>query len=449
MTLPQTPTMNPIEALGQQQQLGPEAYAMMQATARPKRTRVVVTGMGAMTPLGQSPDELWQNLLAGKSGIAPVTLFDTSIVKTRIGAEVKNFEPTKFVDAKDARRMGRATLFAVAAAKGALADAGYGETLNNDPRAGVLLGTALGGFVEAIEAHKGFLEKGPDRLSPFVAGVILPNMPSFFVAEKYRALGYNSTVVTACAAGTHAVGAAAEIIRRGDADIMLAGGADAIISAVTFAAFGVMRALSTRNDDPEHASRPFDKNRDGFIIGEGAAVLVLEKLEHALARGAKIYAEVLGYATNSDAYHFAAPDPNAAGATRVIQDALKNANISPEQVDYINAHGTSTPLNDSGETLAIKNVFGERAYKIPISSTKSMIGHSMGAAGAFEAVTCVMTLRDQRIHPTMNYETPDPACDLDYVPNVARDAHVDTVISNSFGLGGQNACLVLAKYKGK
>ena len=435
----------PIEMLSGQQ-LSPEALAMLQLHARPKRSRVVITGMGAITPLGHSPDDLWRNLLAAKSGIGPVTLFDPSNFKTRIAAEVKGFDPTKYVDAKDARRMGRATLFALSAAREAIKDAGIKDNFDEDPRAGVLLGTALGGFVEAIEAHNGFLQKGPDRVSPFLAAVILPNMPSFYLANYYRARGYNSTVVTACAAGTHAVGAAAEIIRRGDADMMITGGADAIISDIVFAAFGVMRAMSTRNDDPAHASRPFDKNRDGFIVGEGSAILILEKLEHALARGARIYAEVLGFASNSDAYHFAAPDPQAIGASRVMQDAMKNAGVTIEDVDYINAHGTSTPLNDAGETLAIKTVFGERAYQIPISSTKSMLGHSMGAAGAFEAIACTLTIRDQKIHPTANYETPDPVCDLDYVPNKPRNAQVDVVLSNSFGLGGQNACLVLGKY---
>ena len=442
-----TLTKPPVEMLTEQRFL-PHELMQMQTLARAKRTRVVVTGLGAITPIGHTPEVFWQNLLAGQSGIGPVTLFDASRYKTRIAAEVKDFDVTRYgVDSKDARRMGRATLFALAAARDALTDAGFPEGLKENERAGVLLGTALGGFVEAIEAHNTFLQKGPDRLSPFLAAVILPNMPSFYVAYHFRARGYNSTIVTACAAGTHAVGAAAEIIRRGDADIMLTGGTDAVISEIVFAAFGVMRAMSTRNDEPTRASRPFDKNRDGFVIGEGAAVLVLERLEHALARGAKIYAEVLGYATNSDAYHFAAPDPQAIGATNVMRDAMRNAGITPDQVDYINAHGTSTPLNDAGETLAIKNVFGQRAYAIPISSTKSMIGHAMGAAGAFEAVACVMTLRHQKIHPTVNYETPDPACDLDYVPNVARAAKVDIVLSNSFGLGGQNACLVLARYK--
>jgi beta-ketoacyl-acyl-carrier-protein synthase II len=440
-------TAPPVEILTDKR-LSPQELAQMQIPAAAKRTRVVVTGMGAITPLGHTPDEFWQNLLAGKSGIGPVTLFDASKYRTRIAGEVKGFEVTKYgVDAKDARRMGRATLFALAAAKTALAEAGFPEGLKENERAGVLLGTALGGFVEAIEAHHVFLQKGPDRMNPFLAAVILPNMPSFYVAQYFRARGYNSTVVTACAAGTHAVGAAAEIIRRGDADIMLGGGTDAVISEIVFGAFGVMRATTTRNDEPTRASRPFDKDRDGFVIGEGSAILVLEKLEHALARGARIYAEVLGYATNSDAYHFAAPDPQAIGATNVMRDALRNARVLTDQVGYINAHGTSTPLNDAGETLAIKNVFGDRAYNIPVSSTKSMIGHSMGAAGAFEAVACVMTIRDQKIHPTVNYETSDPACDLDYVPNTPRAASLDVVISNSFGLGGQNACLVLSKYK--
>ncbi len=441
-----TRTGPPIEMVTDRR-LSPAELAELQEQARAKRTRVVVTGMGAITPLGHTPDEFWQNLIAGKSGIGPVTLFNATNYKTRIAGEVKDFDATKYVDPKEARRMGRASHFAIAAARTALEDAGFKNGLEENNRAGVLLGTALGGFVEAMEAYNGFLQKGPDRVSPFLPSVILPNMQAFHVANTFRARGYNSTVVTACAAGTHAVGAAAEIIRRGDADIMLGGGSDAIISEIVFAAFGVMRAMSTRNDDPTHASRPFDKNRDGFIVGEGAAILVLEKLEHALARGAKIYAEVLGYATNSDAYHFAAPDPAALGATRVMQAAMRNANVSLDQVDYINAHGTSTPLNDAGETLAVKTVFGERAYKIPVSSTKSMVGHSMGAAGAFEAVACVQTIRHQKIHPTVNYETPDPACDLDYVPNVPRDATINVTLSNSFGLGGQNACLVLGKYK--
>lgn len=419
---------------------------MARKNGRGNESRVVITGIGAITPLGDSPAELWQNLLAGKSGIGPVTLFDASNFKTRIAAQVKNFEPTKFVDAKDARRMARSTLFGIGAARQALDDAGI-DDLRDDWRAGVLIGTAIGGFVEAIAGYNVYLEKGADRVSPFLASSILPNMPAFYIAERFRARGYNSTVTTACAASTHAIGEAADLIRHGRADVMITGGAEAIISEIVFAAFGVMKALSTRNDEPEKASRPFDKNRDGFIVGEGAAIFILESLERARARGAKIYAEVLGHSTNSDAYHFAAPDPEAIGATRVMRDALDNAGITTEDVDYINAHGTSTPLNDAGETLAVKTVFGERAYQIPISSTKSMLGHSMGAAGSFEAIACIMAIRDNKIHPTANYETPDPQCDLDYVPNHARAAKVDVAISNSFGLGGQNACLVLGRFE--
>lgn len=418
----------------------------MRDIAQNERTRVVVTGMGAITPLGLNPEELWQNLLAGKSGIAPVTLFDPTPFRTKIAAEVKGFDATKYVDPKDARRMGRSTLFGLGAARQAIDDAGFQGSFGESERVAVLVGTAIGGFVEAIQAHSTFLEKGPDRVSPFLAAQILPNMPAFYMANYYRARGHNSTVTTACAAGTHAIGEAAALIRRGEADIVLTGGTEAIISDICFAAFCSMRAMTTRNDDPTHASRPFDKNRDGFVVGEGSAMFILEKLESAQLRGAHIYGEVLGAAANSDAYHFAAPDPQSIGATRVIQQALVNAGVTPDQVDYVNAHGTSTPLNDAGETLAIKQALGEHAYRIPVSSTKSMLGHSMGAAGAFEALACLMTLRDQKIHPTMNYDTPDPVCDLDYVPNKARSAKVNCAISNSFGLGGQNACLVLGRY---
>ncbi|MBI5301686.1 MAG: beta-ketoacyl-ACP synthase II [Chloroflexi bacterium] len=429
--------------------LTPAELEQLAAHARARPPRVVITGMGAITPLGLSAEDFWQNLLAGKSGIAPVTLFDPAPYRTRIAAEVKGFDPRRYYDSKEARRLGRATLFAVAAALDAVKDARINPHFNESTRVGVLMGSAIGGFVEGVQEHAVFLQKGPDRVSPLLSSFLLPNMPAFYIANHVRARGPNSTISTACASGTQAIGDAAEWIRHGAADVVITGGAEAVISGIAFAGFGVMRATSTRNDDPAHASRPFDKDRDGFILGEGAAVLILERLDHARARGAKIYAEVLGSACNSDAYHFAAPDPQSIGATQVMRQALQNASVTIDQVDYINAHGTSTPLNDAGETLAVKNVFGERAYQIPISSTKSMVGHSMGAAGAFEAVACAMTLRDQRIHPTMNYETPDPACDLDYVPNVAREADVNILISNSFGLGGQNACLVMARYTGK
>ncbi len=448
MGLIDAPTMPPIEILTDRR-LSPAELEQLAAQARARPPRVVITGMGAITPLGLNAEEFWHNLLAGKSGIAPVTLFDPTAYRTRIAAEVKGFEPRRYYDQKEVRRLNRATLFAVAAARDAVQDAQIGDNFNESARVGVLIGNAIGGFVEGLAEHKALLEKGPDRVSPLLASFLLPNMPAYYIANHLRVRGPNSTISTACASGTQAIGEAAEWIRHGYVDTMVTGGAEAIISEMAFAGFGVMRATSTRNDDPTRASRPFDKDRDGFILGEGSAILVLERLDHALARGAKIYAEILGSAFNSDAYHFAAPDPQAVGATMVMQQALQNAGLTVHDIGYINAHGTSTPLNDASETLAIKNVFGARAHQIPISSTKSMVGHSMGAAGAFEAIACAMTLRDQRIHPTMNYETPDPVCNLDYVPNVARDAQVNFVISNSFGLGGQNATLVLGRYNGK
>ncbi len=411
-----------------------------------RRKRVVVTGMGAITPLGLAPEEFWQNLLRGKSGAANVTLFDTSHVKTKFAAEVKGFEPAQYTESKDARRLDRSTLFSIAAARQALEDAGL-EKFADPFRVGVIIGTAFAGLVQTVQAARGFFQTF--KLSPHVPSSILINMPAFHIAMYFGARGYNSTVSTACAASTLAIGEAAQAIRNDQADIVITGGVDAILSEYVFVGFGTMRALSTRNDDPERASRPFDKNRDGFVVGEGSSIVVLESLENAKARGAKIYGEILGHAANNDAYHFAAPDPEASGAIHVMRQALKNSNLTIHDIDYINAHGTSTPLNDSGETYAVKQVFGERAYQIPISSTKSMIGHSMGASGAFEALACLMTLRDQKIHPTINYETPDPACDLDYVPNVARAAKVNTILSNSFGLGGQNATLVIGRYKDK
>lgn len=414
------------------------------------RARVVITGLGAITPLGHNPEEFWQNLLAGKSGVAPVTLFDASKYKTRIAGEVKNFDATQHgIDAKDARRMGRATLFALAATRQAIENAGFGEHFGGNDRVGVVLGTGLGGFPQALDELAELQRQGTGRVSPFLAAMILPNMSAFYVAQKFQARGFNTTIVTTCAAGTDAIGAATAAIQRGDADVMLAGGADAIISDLVFTAFGAMRALSTRNDEPARACRPFDKDRDGLVISEGAAMVVLEKLEHARMRGAKIYAEVIGYAANSDGYHFVASDPEAVGATKAMRVAMHNAGITPEQIDYINAHATSTALNDPSETVAMKKVFGVRAYRIPISATKSMLGHSMGAAGAMEAVVCALTLRDQRIHPTINLEHPDPACDLDYVPMTSRAIDANIVMSNSFGFGGQNATLVLKKYVGE
>ncbi len=410
-----------------------------------KSRRVVITGMGAVTPLGLTVQELWDGLIQGRSGVGPITSFDASAYPTRVAAEVKGFDPRNYMDVKEARRMSRCSQLALAAAQMALADAGIKAPLEEYERTGVLVGTSVGGFSEGIEGHKVMLEKGGLRLSPFFGTTILPNMPSFQVSYVFGAKGYTNSISTACATGTQAIGEAADVIRRGAADTIIAGGTEAIVVEIGIAAFCVMRALTTHNDEPEKASRPFDLHRDGFVLGEGAGIVILEELEHARARGARIYAEVLGHASSSDAYHLAAPDPEGKGAIRAMLWSLADAGIRPEEVDYINAHGTSTPINDAVESLAIKQVFGEHAYKVPISSTKSMIGHAMGGAGAIEAIACALTIHHNLIHPTVNYETPDPQCDLDYVPNVARPARVDVALSNSFGLGGQNACLVLGR----
>ncbi|MBI5956072.1 MAG: beta-ketoacyl-ACP synthase II [Chloroflexi bacterium] len=410
-----------------------------------KSRRVVITGMGAVTPLGLTVQELWDGLIQGRSGVGPITSFDASAYPTRVAAEVKGFDPRNYMDVKEARRMSRCSQLALVAAQMALEDAGIKTPLEEYERTGVLVGTSVGGFSEGIEGHKVMLEKGGLRLSPFFGTTILPNMPSFQVSYAFGAKGYTNSISTACATGTQAIGEAADVIRRGAADTIIAGGTEAIVVEIGIAAFCVMRALTTRNDEPERASRPFDLHRDGFVLGEGAGIVILEELEHARARGARIYAEVLGHASSSDAYHLAAPDPEGKGAIRAMLWSLADAGIRPEEVDYINAHGTSTPINDAVESLAIKQVFGEHAYKVPISSTKSMIGHAMGGAGAIEAIACALTIHHNLIHPTVNYETPDPQCDLDYVPNVARPARVDVALSNSFGLGGQNACLVLGR----
>ncbi|MBI3732187.1 MAG: beta-ketoacyl-ACP synthase II [Chloroflexi bacterium] len=411
--------------------------------------RVVVTGLGAITPLALNVKDHWDGLLNGRSGIGRITTFDPSEYPTQIAGEVKGFDPTQFMNFKEARRMARCSQLAIGAAKEALGDAGLTDALRagaEADRVGVVMGSAIGGFDMALQGVEVIREKGWKRVSPFSVPESLANMPAHHVSLHYGAKGFNNSVVTACAAGTQAVGEAMEAIRWGRAEVILAGGAEAMLLPVCIIGFSAMRGLSTRNDQPERASRPFDKNRDGFCVGEGAAILVLEELEHAEARGAKIYAEVLGYGASSDAYDVAAPDPVGEGAVRAMRWAIEDAGLKPEQIDYINAHGSSTPIGDAVETLAIKTLFGERAYAIPISSTKSMVGHSFGATGAIEAISCVMTLRDQIIHPTINYETPDPACDLDYVPNTARPAVVRYTLSNSFGLGGQNACLVMGRY---
>ena len=412
-----------------------------------QRRRVAVTGLGALTPLGLNIKEHWEGLLAGRSGITKVTQWDATGYPTQIAGEVKDFDATKFMSAKEARRMARCSQLAIAAAKEALADAGLSGFDNAGERVGVVMGTAIGGFDMMMQGVDTLREKGVKRLSPFAIPEALPNMPAHHVSLHYGARGFNNTVVTACAAGTQAVGEAAEAIQLGRADIMLGGGSEAMVMLPhCIAGFTAMRGLSTRNDAPERASRPFDKDRDGFVVSEGCAILVLEAWEHAVARGAKIYAEVMGYAASSDAFDVAAPDPEGLGAIRAMRWAIEDAGLQPAQIDYINAHGSSTPIGDTTETAAIKKLFGERAYNIPINSTKSMVGHSFGATGAIEAISCVLALHQQKIHPTINYETPDPTCDLDYVPNAARQASVNYTLSNSFGLGGQNACLVMGKY---
>ncbi|MEP7199816.1 MAG: beta-ketoacyl-ACP synthase II, partial [Chloroflexota bacterium] len=401
------------------------------------RRRVVVTGMGAITPLGLNMQEHWGGLVRGQSGITRISQWDPTGYPTQIAGEVKDFDATKFMSFKEARRMARCSQMAVATAKEALDDAGLTDLSGEAERVGVLMGTAIGGFDFALQGIQTIAEKGWQRLSPFSIPESLANMPAHHVSLHYGAKGYNNTVVTACAAGTQAVGEAMEAIQRNRAEIILAGGVEAMLMTPhCIMGFSAMRGLSKRNDDPARASRPFDKDRDGFVVGEGCGVLVLEELEHARARGAKIYAEVLGYGASSDAYDVAAPDPEGAGAVRAMRWALEDANIAPDQIDYINAHGSSTPMGDAVETMAIKKYFGERAYAIPISSTKSMVGHSFGGTGAVEAISCVMAIHTRTIHPTINYETPDPQCDLDYVPNVARAADVHYTLSNSFGLGG-------------
>ncbi|HIP96433.1 MAG TPA: beta-ketoacyl-[acyl-carrier-protein] synthase II [Anaerolineae bacterium] len=413
---------------------------------RPDEQRVVITGLGAITPLGLTIRDTWEGLINGKSGVATITQFDASEFPVRIAAEVKGFDPKNYINFKEARRMARCSQLAIAAAQEVVADAQLPRPFADEERVGVLIGCTIGGFEKAVESIDAFRQKGLARVSPFGLTATLPNMPSHHVSQTFQTKGYINTVTTACATGTQSVGEAAEVIRRGAADVLICGGVEAMIHFANFAGFIAMRALSARNDEPERASRPFDKDRDGFIIGEGCGLMILESLPHAQKRGAHIYAEVLGYSASSDAFHVAAPDPEGTGAVRAMRWALEDAGISPAEVDYINAHGTSTPLNDIIETRAIKKVFGDYAYRVPISSTKSMIGHGLAAAGAIEAIVCALTIEQGIIHPTINLESPDPECDLDYVPNQARQAEVNIALSNSFGLGGQNACLVLGRY---
>lgn len=412
------------------------------------RPRIVITGIGMIGPLGHTADESWDSLMNGRSGIGPVTLFDASQFPSRIAGEVKDFSPKNYMDFKEARRMSRASQLAVAAARMALTDAGYPDVVPDPERTGVIIGTGVGGFEKADENMVALRAHGFGRVSPFAMTSFLPNMPSHHVSLLAKSVGPISTVNAACATGTQAIGEASEFIRHGRADMVITGGVEGLVHEAALAGFGAMRALSTNyNDRPEKASRPFDKDRDGFILSEGSGVVIMERLDYALARGAKIYAEFLGHASSSDAFHVAAPDPEAAGAVRAMKWCLEDGNVPLTAVDYINAHGTSTPVNDATETHAIKKLFGEYAYELPISSTKSAMGHAMGGAGAIEAIFCAYTIKHGMMPATLNYETPDPVCDLDYVPNTPRAKNVKIAMSNSFGLGGQNACLVLGKYE--
>jgi len=407
--------------------------------------RVVITGMGAITPLGQDVQSFWEALIAGRSGVDRMTLCDPSAYPTQIAAEVKDWNPEAYIERREARRMARFSQMAVAAARQAMDDSGLSANGIDPERAGVMIGNGNGGYPNVEEAARTVIQRGGMRVDPLFVPKSLPNMAAAQIALQLEIKGYNGTISTACAAATQAVGEAAEIIRAGRADVMLTGGTEAGISELGLAAFAVMRAMSTRNDDPARASRPFDKDRDGFVPAEGAAIFILETLAHARGRGARVLAEVVGFGVTADAYHIVAPCADGEGATRAIRMALAQAGLSPEAVDYINAHGTSTPMNDTSETAAIKAALGEHAYQTPISSTKSMIGHALGASGAPELVATVKAIETGIIHPTINYETPDPECDLDYVPNIARRADVRVALKNSFGFGGQNACLVLRK----
>jgi 3-oxoacyl-[acyl-carrier-protein] synthase II len=411
------------------------------------RKRVVVTGLGCVSPVGNNVEETWRALLAGKSGVAPIKAFDASGHKTRFAAEVKGFDGAALFGPREARKMDRFTQFSTAAALEALDQSGLKIDESNRDRVGILIGSGIGGILTLLEQVEVMRERGPERVSPFLIPMMISDSAAGMLAIRLGARGPNMALATACASGTNALGESAEMIRRGSADVMIAGASEAAIAAVAMAGMNVMTALSTRNEAPEQASRPFDKNRDGFVMGEGAGVLILESLEYAQARGAKILAEFTGYGTSDDAHHISAPAENGAGAAISMRLALDNAGLDIKDIGYINAHGTSTQLNDKSETAAIKTVFGEQAYNVPISSTKSMTGHLLGASGAIEAVVCVKVLLDSMLPPTINYETPDPVCDLDYVPNQARKAEPVNVMSNSFGFGGHNATLILSEFK--
>ena len=410
--------------------------------------RVVLTGLGALTPVGVTTEEFWSALKQGKSGIGPITRFDATGFPTRIAGEVRNFDEGKYIDKKEVRRLDPYLKYAIATSAMAVEDAALDPGKVDSTRFGVLIGSGIGGITTLIEGEDIRRTKGVDRVSPFVVPMLIINMASGLVSMRFGARGPNSSVVTACATGNHAIGDAFKIIERGDADVMIAGGAEAMIVPLTIAGFCSMKAMSTRNDEPEKASRPFDAGRDGFVCGEGAGVVVLEALEHAVRRDARIYAEIVGYGMTSDAHHMTAPDPDGDGATRAMQLALADGDVDPGAVGYINAHGTSTPYNDKFETIAIKRAFGDHARRLAVSSTKSMTGHLLGAAGGVEAVATTLAIYHGLLPPTINYETPDPDCDLDYVPNQARKVDVEYALSNAFGFGGTNATLAFRRYRG-
>jgi 3-oxoacyl-[acyl-carrier-protein] synthase II len=410
------------------------------------RRRVVITGLGCISPVGNNVQETWQALLAGKSGAAPITCFDASRHKTKFAAEVKGFDAVMLFGVREARRMDRFTQFATAVTLEALQQAELKIDDSNRDRVGILIGTGIGGIATLLEQVEIMKERGPERVSPFLVPMMISDSAAGMIAIRLGVRGPNMAIATACASGTNAIGEAIEMIRRGAADVMIAGGSEAAITAASMAGLNVMGALSTRNDEPEKASRPFDKNRDGFVMGEGAGILILESLEYAISRGAKILCECRGYGTSDDAHHISAPAENGAGAAISMQLALENAGLRTTEIDYINAHGTSTQLNDKSETAAIKTVFGEQAYNIPISSTKSMTGHLLGASGAIAAVISVQVINNDILPATINYEFADPECDLDYVPNQPRKVKAVHVMSNSFGFGGHNATLIMSRY---
>jgi 3-oxoacyl-[acyl-carrier-protein] synthase II len=413
-----------------------------------QRVGVVVTGMGAITPLGLNVKDTWQALIEGRSGIGRITHFDPSGFPTQIAGEVKGFDPEEYMSRKDARRMARFSQLAVGAATMALEDAEFTVDASNAEEVGVVMGTGIGGgMIETERVHQLLLDEGKRRVPPLFVPSMMPNAAAHQVGIAFGVKGYTSTVIAACASGNQAIGEGVRAIRDGFADVVIAGGTESTMCQTALAGICAMRAMSTRNDEPERASRPFDAERDGFAAGEGCGVLILERLDQALARGARIKAELLGYGVSSDAYHVSAPDPEGTGSALAMRRAIADAGLEPDDIQYVNAHATATPIGDPAEVMAIKKVLGPRAYEVPVNATKSMTGHLLGAAGAVEAIATIMTMQDDILHPTINYETPDPQCDLDCVPNEAREAHVDVALSNSFGFGGQNACLVIGRWE--